>query len=298
MRHLTFPILLISALLMMSYSCGSYYAKNVAVKDNASTLSKKESIENAIRSNFDKDYSYKSITYGTSSVLKPRAYRELDSLFAIKYDLQQKGKRDEQLEKRIQIQKAKAESETNPILYVENHVFSMTRNDSSIVINANFYLNKQNQVQRLEVVEALDVPKILWNTYTYWLFEDNILSPGNTNPTQNDRDFYKVYKGHANTLVGTQRDEFIIHTLRVMDVIKLTKSYSKTGILKSLVKTLAHADGATYTQSSFEAIEEEVNSDDEVLSYIVKYSYSNDKLKTVVKNFRFDPFLQLIPSAK
>lgn len=274
-------------------SCGLKYTPQVTSAEREER--RKMIIEQEIKKEFaTKGLKYKSVGYGQSAVIKPASYQKLDSLFAAKYNLEQQGRKDRRLDEQIEIQRLICQNDTNEVLYMEQHVFTLENDSTAEVLAGNFALNKQNEIKKVEFTESYQIPKDLIKYYSYYIFEQSFMGSGQ--PSQAETSFYKMYKTELQNKTGAEKDVFLSQTLRIMQVANKIKSLEKQPVLEELTRVAVHKGDKNYKNEFFLKIEQSVLNDGSIEFYNIDYQSENMvNGKSVVEKYTlyFDPFFSL-----
>lgn len=261
-------------------------------------LLRQKAIETRIQEEFkDQNLKYKSLAFGQTVTVKPPSFSKLDSLYEVKYQLENSGKRDARLDENIGIQRLICQNDTARILYKEEHVFSLSTDSTSEVLSGTFSLNSRNEIQKVEFKESFVIPSNLITFYSNYILNESFMwnSP---QPTEEENAFYVLYKARAAELFGQQKETFIVHTLNMMKIAKNKRSLEKQMFLQELTKRTCHTGIIDYKDAIFLRVDQVSTSDEKIDYYLVEYQY-NQKLgeNSYVKKqfiFKYDPFLQLI----
>ena len=291
-----FSCLLISLL----NSCGLQYQPQTPPEDRQ--LQRQRVIESKIKSEFEpQKKTYRSIAFGKTTTIKPVSFIKLDSLFEQKYQLEQTGRKDRKLDEKIGIQRLVCQSDTNEILYMEEHVFSLETDTSAEVLSGNFALNIKNEIRQVEFIAAYTIPSNLVAFYGYYVLNESFMYFSEQAATEED-DFYKFYKNKAGTLLGYQKEQFIVNTLKLMKLARTNRSLEKQLFLRELTKTEIHGISTNYENASFNKIDQFSTAKNEVDYYLVEYQFVErvSDIKTELRKYvlKFDPYLVLISKEK
>jgi hypothetical protein len=290
--HLLF---LTGSLLVIIASCGLKYTPP------ASDITLEENRQLAIEHQYASSYKalgkdYKSLTYGDMIVVKPDSYRKLDSLYNKKYALQGLGKTDESLESQIDIQRSIVFQDTNPILYVETHWYEINDSVSHEFLIDKISLTNANKIVKVDQIEDFECPKYLLVYARKYMLEDFFVEYTGGGPSDQEIDFYTTYKEKANTLTHPKKQEFIVHTLRVMEIAYERRTLSAEPLLTELTQqaitqqdSTAEVDILKYT---VESVVEERDGQESFLYY--KVTAQPTDATTPPQIFRYDYFLQPI----
>lgn len=287
-------ILSFSGLALWLGSCGLKYVPQTPPEDKQ--LQRQKVIEQRIETEFAaKNMAYKSIAFGKTVTVKPASFIKLDSLFEEKYKLEQTGRKDRELDERIGVQRLICQTDTNEILYMEEHVFSLTSDSVSEVLSGDFSLNSRNEIRSVEFTQSYVIPANLVTYYTYYVLNESFMF-SSAAPSSEEADFYQLYKGQAGNLFGSQKEAFVIHTLKLMKLARTKKSLQKQMFLEEL--TREQLEAKTTKDIEFTRVDQVSKANNDVEYYIVECSYSR---KTGENSFvkekyilQFDPYLMLI----
>lgn len=285
------------------FSCGLKYIP----KESPEQLETRrhQVIENYIKNEYSEDsLHYKSIAFGPSKIIKPETYQRLDSLYEIKYDNEKKGKVDHNLEILIENQRNIALSDTNKVMYVENHFFSHSSKDTITYYNSFFRLDHDLAVREVNIQESTVLPKKYEEEYKIYLFEESFLNPGYL-ATSEEQSFYSLFKDHTSGLAPEPKEKFIVHTLNIMNIASNAHTLRTETILTRLVtkKYIGNSYSDKYeTKLEFSQVTAntavELNS---IIGYIVLVSFKdpdNPELPAIKYELEFDKYLQLTKETK
>jgi hypothetical protein len=281
-------------------SCGLQYQPQTPPEDRQ--LQRQRVIESKIKSEFEpQKKTYRSIAFGKTTTIKPVSFIKLDSLFEQKYQLEQTGRKDRKLDEKIGIQRLVCQTDTNEILYMEEHVFSLETDTSAEVLSGNFALNIKNEIRQVEFTAAYTIPSNLVAFYGYYVLNESFMYFNEQAATEED-DFYKYYKNKAGTLFGYQKEQFIVNTLKLMKLARTNRSLEKQLFLRELTKTEVHGVSTNYENASFNKIDQFSTAKNEVDYYLVEYQFVErvSDIKTELRKYvlKFDPYLVLISREK
>lgn len=180
---------------------------------------------------------YESIAFAEPTYIKPPSFQVLDSLYKIKYKNELRGYIDPELEDKITVQRAIAQSDSLQVTTLENHVFAFL-NDSIVIVNkAVFLLDDQNSILEVKINESNSFDPIYFEMYKIYLFEESFEYPG-TVASYDERKFYEKFKREYHSRPLYEQNNFLIHTLMVMKLSKDEKplSFEKLARIKLLQK--------------------------------------------------------------
>ena len=263
-----------------------------------------EAIKNYARSQFGKDSSnFSPLAFGELTVIKPDAYKSLDSLYALKYKNEEKHINDKHLEEQIELQRNFALSDTGKVSYLETLFFSYGSGDTIEFYTALFNVNHEAQIANMSIIESTYLPKRYASAYKIYLFEESFIDQGNW-PTTEEQRFYNNFKAHASELSTSKREKFIIHTLDLMDLAGKTQTLGTENLLRALVqkKILGNSYSDKYLKEfKFEKIEEIIDNKSVISGYIVHFSYKDKTDENAVYSrydLEYNPYLELVKETK
>ncbi len=293
-------LILIGFISFFVFSCGLKYVPIQTPIDR--DKERKQVIIESLAADFTaQNLKYKSYGFGDSKVLKPTSFFTLDSLFEKKYKLEQQNIIDKKLEERIQMQKNICYSDTGSIYYVENHVFGIEKDSVFEAFNAEIYVNQQNKINTLKILESANVSKKLINFYAEYKFRKSFISPG-YDADESEKAFYDFYDFQLQTLVGKEQEEFLNFMLSMMKVANKIGSLDKSDLIKEYVRLYVQGNSKNLLNEKFEKIEEVSDDKNNLSYYYILYEYSsrnskNGLLLNKVEVF-LDPYLKLIEVKK
>lgn len=273
------------------YSCGLRYTQQTT--PTSLQTDRRELIEETIQREFSSQKkAYTPIGYGETVKIKPVSYLKLDSLFAQKYDLEQRGKTDAQLEEAIKMQQIICQEDTNKVLYLERHVFTLTSDTSAEILSGDFYITKDNQLHDVKFTEAYHVDKDYISYYTLYVFEQPFL--GGEMISSEEKYFYKLYKEALTT--RPNKDAFLNNTLKLMQVAYYKRTLDVQTLIKELTRKYVHQGKSNYSDEVFVKIEQ-VGNENELQKYVVVYqsvTKTSQGFYTKKYQLEFDPYLMFL----
>jgi hypothetical protein len=271
-------LLCLLTIFYLSFSCGlKYEPKELPIEflERRQSALKAHLLQEFAKTN----QSYSPITFGKSKTIKPISHQKLDSLYEVKYKLEEANESTELLNEPIAMQRLIAVNDTNTVLYIEDHVFSILNGDTAEIYFGLFQLNPDLEVMDYELKESVFIPKNLLNSYKTYLFEESFLNPGYF-PTVQEQDFYNLYKNHLSDIPASQKDQFIEHTLHVMQMAQNKGTLNTIPLLKEIIIQHLHADSFSQAKHIFPSIDEYTDTVDGkkmVVGYYVQYTYESKK---------------------
>jgi hypothetical protein len=295
-----FPLL---ALVLVT-SCGLQYVP--VESPQAFEQRRHDAVEKYVSSQLaSENLPYVSIAFGESQVIKPISYKLLDSLYLLKYNLENENRFDKELERKIENYRIIALNDTNQVLYIENHIFTLGKGDTLEFYSALFQMEKDLEMDDAIIQESVFLPAKYKKAYLNYLFEDAFIFSDYA-PTQEEINFYSYYKDALPSLSKAEKDPFILHTLKLMELAGRIKSTTTSALLKAQTTDLFHGKSYALKNELFSAILENtaVNSQNQqtITGYTFTYSYSingtNALPQTGNYSMEYDAYLRLKNAVK
>ncbi len=301
-KVMSLKILFVGLILALLTRCGIQYTTPTTPVSLASD--RKAAIQKQLKETFEKDSAvYSDIAWGQTKTLKPLIYKELDSLYAIKYRMEREGKRDTELDDQIKLQRQIALNDTAQILYQEDHLFGVRKNNKLSIYSAIFETTKDHVIRNSKIKDSQEIDPKLIEEYKEYTFMESFINPGFAASSQ-ENNFYAKFKSKENSLIGSARDTFLNHTLQIMQLARIARSLKTTDLLKQVVTY--HVNGDDFkgvSNLNFESMEEIVTKIDEkdfVTGYQVIYTFQkvNDGMTTTYRYFvEMNDYYELVRKA-
>lgn len=285
-------------------SCGLKYIPSETPEEFE--LKRHSIVENYIQNDLtNQNITYASIAFGETIILKPESFKKLDSLHAVKYFNEQNGKIDPKLEDQIEIQRIIVQHDTNKVSYIEDHVFSLTHGDSIEFYSGLFQLDQALNVKDVTLKESIFLPKRYSELYKIYLLEESFFYPGNL-PTGLELNFYTYYKNGLQEQVISERDAFILHTLKLMEFARIKYSINTVDLMRlQVARNLPEYQSDNYVEKLIEVKElNEIleNGEQKFVGYSLKcsYTFKPDTETQIIDTYQltFDQYLRLIDIIK
>lgn len=295
-------ILFSTLILLLLHSCGIRYA--APVTPVSQTAERKAAIQKYLKTLFAADSAvYTDIAWGQSKTLKPLSYKQLDSLYAIKYQLEREGRRDLELEDEIKIQRQIALNDTAQIIFQDDHLFSVLKNNKLSVYSAILETTKDHTVRNALLQESQEVDPNLIEEFKIYTFEESFVNPGFA-AMQQEKNFYQKFKTRNASLARTEKDVFLNHTLNIMKCARSARSLNTIELLSEVTKYHIHGHKPLgVSNPKFESMEEKVLTVDgkpQVQAYQIVYSFQKvqDGLTTTYRYYvELSPFYEVVKKA-
>lgn len=281
-------------LLLFLTACGLNYS-TIPTPINQSA-ERRKAISAHLIEIFAKDSAvYADMAWGKTKTVKPLSYKQLDSLYAIKYNLERQGKRNVDLEDEIKIQRQIALNDTAPILYIEDHMFSVTVGEKMSVYSSKIETDKNHTIRNAQINASNNLNSELLEEFKIYTFEESFINRGYA-PEISERAFYIRYKKRADELTSSEeKDAFINHTLFVMQRARGARTLDTKELIEEVVRFKTINDKRFYMKNEeFKSMEEMVMKTEDggtvVTGYQIQYTYQLDQNGTMTT---YNYFIQL-----
>lgn len=169
-----------------------------------------------------KDYAllnktYTPLTYGDMATVKPISFIKLDSLFDVKYRTVQRGEPTDEIDAKIDIQRAVVLRDSSEILYIETHWLQLQQDSLFEYIVGEFALNKLNQLRDMRQIDYFTAtPKDVEFAQKY--MKESYFVGYAYETTWEELRFYRQMKEKAVSLNGAEKQQFINHVFNLMRI--------------------------------------------------------------------------------
>lgn len=213
-------------------SCGLNYVPPPTMENLV--IKRKLKVESYIANEYQKTgLKYNSLLFGETTVVKPLNYKILDSLYTVKYNNQQRGVFEPDLEEKIGNQKQIIQRDSSKVIYIEHHVYAITDSVNSEISFADVSLDPALNVTEFAITEQHTIPKGLLEMYSAYLSEESILN-ANYLASTSEHNLYDFYKKRYNSLPFAEREIFLIHTLKTFQLARKIRSIQTEELLKQI----------------------------------------------------------------
>jgi hypothetical protein len=296
MRRFLSAIFVLLNILFVVTSCGLRYTPPETAEEFQER--RHRAIERHFQQELTKDsLEYRSIAFGETTVIKPRSFRVLDSLFEIKYQNEKRDIRDKELENIIQEQQDLVRRDTTLIIYKEHHIFSYPHNDSIQVIESDVQINRELSILNIDILSLALIAKKNDERYKQYLFEESFVYPG-TMATEEEELFYRFFKEAHFSAPSYEKDAVLDHILELMEIGYKRKTIRTYDLLviqarNTLTKQLKALPSEQLSEVFTNVITLE-NGKEEVQKYWFTYSYvDSSQSRRRQFYFEFDPLLRI-----
>jgi hypothetical protein len=226
-------------------------------------------------------------------------------LYLQKYQNDSNNKLDLKLEENIELQRIIVLNDTNKVIYIENHIFSLGFGDTIEFYTALFQITKELSVEDMILKESIYLPNHYSELYKEYLFEESFLYPGNI-ASSDELNFYSFFKQPIERFSKPEKDAFILHTLKLMELSAKKNSFKTNDLLKAETSHKFHGNSYENFNELFSDINEIVQLDQNgkeiITGYEFEYSYtektSNTSVQTSHYKMEFDSYLRLIKATQ
>jgi hypothetical protein len=298
------PIRFIFYFLFLISSCGLKYVEIETPESFA--IKRKEAIESHLQQEMTRvSKIYKSQAFGKTEVVKPSSYKVLDSLYTVKYDYEKTKKIDPELENEIVVARQLALNDTNKVVYIENHFFSVVYGDTISFYQALIPISSDLKIKEINIFESIDLPKKYQEYYLIYFFEESFLHPGYLSDAK-ESEFYNYMKSDLNFKSTKEKQEILIQTLDLMKIGNEKNTSNFNELIRILTSRNFH--GKTYAEinQEFSPIVGEVSLDangkEYISGYHLDYAFTEDQTDGtfIQMNYSvyFDRWLRILKSEK
>ena len=282
MTKIIFSVLFLSFLA----SCGLNYTPPPTLENFAGK--RKTNAENYVKDQFkDSTVTYQYLTFGQTTVVKPDNYKLLDSLFNLKYNNELRGVYDQKLEDQIGNQQQVVVRDTAKVYYIEHLVYAIDNNSTAEVSFADITMDKNATVTNFAITEQVTFPSNLLPYYKIYLVEESITHPGYL-AAEDEHQFYDLYKARYQELPFAEKQDFLVHTLKLMELINKIKRLDKDLMIRAMCVSKIFARPYDPALDNFTTLDG-VLVDNVLTEYIAVFT-SNSKTYTA----RLSPFLEIM----
>ncbi|MCO5259805.1 MAG: hypothetical protein M9916_06645 [Crocinitomicaceae bacterium] len=277
---------IIIGLAFVSHSCGLKYTQSETREDLAQK--RKDVISQYITDSYkDSSVSYIPLLYAQTTLIKPYSYRQLDSLYEVKYNNEKFGKFDKSLEEKIKNQKSIIENSSNKVEYIEHHVYSIQNQSTSFIYYADINFETSDSVKNFTITQAYQFPKDFLSIYKAYITRESIVYP-NYAPTENEQKFYDFFESQMNQLPSYKQNDFLKNTLLVLYFARKARSIDTKTILQYL--SLYYSELREYNSQTdvFNSINSIWEGD-----YLIGYEV-NFTTPTNTYSYKFSPYFELV----
>jgi hypothetical protein len=269
-------------------------------------IRRKEAIESHLKQEMKSiGKSYKSQAFGKTEVLKPYSYKILDSLYLVKYNNEKTKKYDSKLENEIDLARLNAQNDSNKVVYIENHFFSVVYGDTVSFYQAEIPISSDLKIKEINILESIDLPKKFQEFYLIYFFEESFIHTGYSADTK-ELDFYNYMKSDLASLGTKEKQDIILQTLHLMKLGNEKNCSSLNEFMRLLATRNFHGNTFTEINEEFSPIVGEVSLDSNgkefISGYHLDYSFTENQTDgtfiQLTYTIYFDRWLRIIKTEK
>lgn len=271
--------------LILCTACGLNYVPPETMENNS--VQRKEAIEAYIGKSFkDSTASYHTISFGETTVVKPTNYKLLDSLYLLKYTNERQGSFDPELEEKINIQRNIIATDTNKVKYIEHHIYGISNDLETEIDYVDVTIYSNLTITDFQITNQYHIPTALLNEFKTYINQESILYPGYL-PSGLDRDFYDMFSARFNELPLAEQNEFLVHTLKIMDLGGRLQTMEKQILLKELAVLQVELRKYNVETDIFQSVDG-VYENSLLIEYILKFTSPSGSYMV-----KYSPYLEL-----
>jgi hypothetical protein len=275
---LVLPMRLHLFLILVLTSCG---LKNSNIETPESFKIKRHE---AIEKHFEEEMmrvgkTYESQAFSQTQILKPSSYKVLDSLYMVKVNNEKIKKNDLDLEDEILLARKLAQSDTNKVIYVENHFFSVEDGDTVNFYQALIDVSSTLEIQEINLFESLEIPQKLKEFYLIYFFEESFINKG-FYAEPKELAFFTYMKSGLEKTSAFERQAIVIQTLELMKLANENSTIQFNDLIRILTRMNFHGKSYAEINEEFSEIVGDVTLNEKgeecISSYQLNYAYAED----------------------
>ncbi|MFA5575035.1 MAG: hypothetical protein WC994_08280 [Brumimicrobium sp.] len=237
MKFPLFNLLLVSTLFIVSGCAVS------SISSSNSIIEKEEKFQKFIESHASSQFSgniYQSTAYGPMKMYKPQSFVELDSLYRIKQQFVDnndfRGLKMSGIDDVIPTYKEAADKEIHQIEYEIEHLYQLIKGDT-IEVHHDFYLfDYEDKFISRTPFFNYSIPKKYQDFYYAYEFGMHFIDNRPMHISTQEQQFLRFFKNKAFSLIREpELDEFMTHTMKMMETAFLVQSVDFREISKKIV---------------------------------------------------------------
>lgn len=218
-------------LLSLVYACGLKYTPvetRVSLEKNRRT-----EIDQYIQKSYeDSSVVYRNLLYSPATLVKPYQYRRLDSLYEVKYNNEQTGVFDAELENQIKNQKLVIANSNQKIKYIEHPVYSIIKGDTSHVYFSD--ITYQDSILDFQINQIYRIPNNQTSILISYLTNESLIYP-TYQATEQEKELYTNFKDALNNRPIYEQNAFLNHALNVFSIVRNKRTVATKEIIQNIV---------------------------------------------------------------
>lgn len=194
---------------------------------------RKNAVGEYIRDSYkDSSVVYQSLVFAPPTLIKPYHHRQLDSLYEIKFENEQRGKVDKQLEEKINNQKIVIENSSEKIKYIEHHIYSIQTEGIANVYYADIEFDSKSKVSNFTITKTYEFPSNLLSIFKSYVTRESIVFP-NYGPTNEEKAFYSFFEEELERTPVYKQNDFMANMLSVFSLARNIRTLETKSLLQN-----------------------------------------------------------------
>ncbi len=283
-------VIAFASFVLLLSACGLKYTPPETREDVAEN--RKTSISQYIRDSYkDSSVVYQSLVFAPPTVIKPYHHRQLDSLYEIKFDNEQRGRFDKGLEEKINNQKIVIANSSEKVQYIEHHIYSIQTEGKSNIYYTDIHFDSKNAISLFTITQTYEFPSNLLSIFKSYITRESIVYP-NYGPTNEEQNFYDFFESELAKRPSYQHNEFMTHMLNVFLLARNARSLETKTLLQHFAVIQAENRAFNAQVDVFQTVNG-VWENDALQHYEVKFT-------TPLANYNgtFSPYFELLSMEK
>ena len=258
---------------------------------------RKEKIESTLSQEYG-GTAYQSLGYGPLIVYKPKSFKELDSLYALKEDFLERndlrGLESSEVEDKIPAYRAEAQEDIDKVQYEIEHIYSVEREEYITVYHDVFFHDHEDSLISRDHLYDYTFPKQYEKMHINYLFEYHFITKRDLYISSNELQFIRHFKEIERSLIGS--DELSPFMINLMETMTLAQNINSVDF-KELIKYKSIQDlkllGGNITINEF-GILIAMEEDERIVGYEYEIRWEDNADKVKKKTiFTYSPTLSL-----
>lgn len=256
-----------------------------------------------VSENFRKDFqskglNYKSLAFQKTKISRPPSYFQLDSLYGLKYNLEQAGRSTREIDQEIERFFVLHANDSAQSYFIERHIFHVFDSlNVNQVIDAEIWLDSKNQFQKTTIISMDEVEKSKSQMYACYLWKKSFLLPFEE-ADEAELAFYDLYNQKLQVLEPELQKDFLQYMLSLMQVCNQNDRLDKAFLIKYLSRRYVQGTSISYNSEQFMKMDEFFDDSNRLLFYTIHYQYTKKDEQGIEKLVKYeltlDPYLQLM----
>lgn len=227
---------LILGLLLFSLLIGCITPHKPIERFEEKEESRKEGIENILSEEYGEEH-YQSLAYGPLIVYKPKSFKDLDSLYALKEDFLDRndlrGLEKSEVDDKIPAYRAEAQQDIDQVQYEIEHIYSVEKGDSISVYHVIFLHDHADSLISRDQLYSYSFPLKYEKMHLNYLFEYHFTTDRDLYISSNERKFIGYFKNIEMEMIGSSNlSEFMTELLKTMTLAQSINSVDFAELIK------------------------------------------------------------------